>query len=154
MPLPYEWRLQCALRDLRSGKFKVTAAAARKHQVAASTLGKRRRKIHGPRRRRGNHPSSKLSNYAERVLYQWITRLSTEGLAPEPRLVKLKAESLAKVTVSRSWVSRFTKRYPELRSRISKRMDRERLRAEDKEVYGGHFAKVSRLNWLILLTSI
>jgi hypothetical protein len=88
---------------------------------------------------RDTHPkSSSLQNTEEEALRHYIKKLDAQGFAPTLRSVEDMANQLRAARgdkpVGPRWASNFVKREGELKSRLNRQRDRQRVLCSDLEV--------------------
>ena len=85
-----EGRIQCAIQDIKNGKFQKIAPAARAYKIHPNTL---RGRLHGRQFQAElrNH-QHRLSLHQEEVLIGWIESLDIRGAAPRPSRVREMAQ--------------------------------------------------------------
>lgn len=120
-----EGRILLAIQSFQNKEIPTILEAARRFLVPNTTL---QRRIDGhlfrPETRANSH---KLTPEEERSLLRWILSMDTRGSAPRPSMVREMANILlgerSNETVGRNWATSYIKRYPELKSRSSRRYD-------------------------------
>ena len=127
--LPKEERIKLALQALKSSQELSVRRAAVVYKVPETTLRRRRA---GTQSTRDTHPkSSALTKAEEQTLVQYIKKLDAQVLAPTLRCVEDMANQLRAARdakpVGPHWASNFVKREPGLKSRMTRRRDRQRV---------------------------
>jgi len=145
-----EVRIQQALDDLEAGKIKSIREASRVHDVPYSTLAARRT---GRPSRYTSHVSQQIcTEVEEQSLNNWIQRWTAQGFAIRHDLLRLMAEHLIlsrmdenrRRTISthilgKNWTTRFVKRYSNLKTIITKPIERSRQLACTPETFNKWF---------------
>jgi hypothetical protein len=96
------------------------------------------------------NPGYKLSEFQENVLIGWIVSLDVRGAAPKRYRVREMAEIILQQNstlsphVGKNWVTEFTKRRPEIKSRFARKISRQRALCEDPKVISPFFEKLQR----------
>jgi hypothetical protein len=125
-----ERRLQQALNDLHTQKFKSIRAAAKAYDVPRSTLGTR---FNGtPTRRVARVSQQLLSTEQEELLVQWILDLEKQGHPVTHPQVREMAELVSELSggpdiVGVNWVARFIHRHPQIRTKVGVKIDHKRV---------------------------
>ena len=127
--LSYEERVFLALDKIRCDPKISERRAAVMYNVKRTTLRDRR---DGKSSRRDTHPnSSKLQKLEEDVLVQTIRKLGERGFAPTLSYVKDMANQLLAARgggqVGENWVTTFIRRKPELKSKLTRQRDLQRV---------------------------
>ena len=141
-----EGRIILAIQAFQNKEVPTIREAARRFQVPNTTL---QRRIDGhPFRTETRADSHKLTPEEEKALLQWILSMDTRGSAPRPSMVREMANILlgerSNQTVGRNWATSYIKRYPELKSRSSRRYDYKRALCEDPRIIMPWFELVRR----------
>lgn len=123
--------------------------------IPASTLNDR---FNGRKNRQEAHQSQqKLSPVIEKSLKKWIQDMDDAGFPPRVDLLRGMASALAQniaeedkldltaAIIGRNWVSRFLDRHPDLASKYSTQLDRQRQNASNPVTLRDYFNKHSRL---------
>jgi len=142
-----EGRIALALQAYQQGQFSSIQAATRVYSIPHTTLTRR---LEGTTSRSDfTHPNRKLTQTEEAALIKWILSLDTRGVPPTQALVQQMAElllrervqnaSIKETTIGQNWVYRFVTRYPEIKSRYSRKYDYKRAKCEDPEVIRAWF---------------
>jgi hypothetical protein len=140
------------LQSLLSKKTQVRSIreAARVYNVPESTL---RNRLRGRVAQRGSrNVNRKLRDSEETALIQWIESMEKRGFAPHIIDVKRMAEALllkrgshaSQAPIGRHWVYRFLEKHPQLRTRLSRKLDSQRARCEDPELFKAWFQRVQQ----------
>ena len=145
-----EGRLQCALNDLKNQKISNPRQAALIYNLPPQTLRDRLKGLQSQPELR-NH-KSRLSVRQEDALIAWIVSLDIRGAAPRHFQVRemaniiLGADSVAPPKpVGKNWVTEFTKRRPEIKSRFARKINRQRALCEDPKVIGAFFDELQKV---------
>jgi len=131
--------------------------AAERFSVPYSTL-------HGRLRGSGTRVQGQVNMQAltpmeEKAIVRWCSRLDEWGHPARLPVVKAMAEALVQRRekerrIGKHWLSRFLKRQPELVSKVSTRLDRQRALASDSRIISDYFQKVSPAFPMIMLLFI
>jgi transcriptional regulator with XRE-family HTH domain len=141
-----EAAIQRALRELRRQpkKSRNIAAVARKNGVERTTLSDR---FHNKSKARTYSKRRRLNAAEERVVLDWIAKLSYRGFAPDSRLIRQIASRVSGQEVGQCWVPRFCKRYPDdVIHLLAKRIDKSRIRATTEDDIRSWLESVSLLD--------
>ena len=126
-----ETRAQRAIESFGLGHFVSLRSAALALEVPVSTV------YHRVAGRPSNAHKSKnqlaLLAEEEKVLIEWIFQLHRLGVPARPSRVRGMAEHIRRTRtgadvppLGKNWVTKFTKRHPEIKSVIGARLDKER----------------------------
>ena len=143
-----ENNLQLAMRAYRKGKASSMRAMAEKYGIPYSTL---RDRLNGAQDRKSSRePMQLFTKQEEKAIVRWCNHLDDWGFPPKLTLVKQMAEHLiqkraGQQTLGKHWLKRFLDRNPELASRFSSRLDRQRALASNPAVLRDYFTKVGLL---------
>ena len=134
-------RIKLALQAIRGPQNLSMQRASITYRVPRTTL---RRKHNQKTLLRDTHPkSSNLKKTEEGALIHYIKKLDAQGFAPTLRCVEDMANQLRAARgakpVSPRWASNFVKRKPELKSRLTRQRDRQRVFCSDPGVIGPWF---------------
>jgi hypothetical protein len=134
--LSKEERIKEALQAITSPQKLSLRRAVAAYNVPETTLRRRRA---GKMSQRDTHPkSSSLQNTEEEALRHYIKKLDAQGFAPTLRSVEDMANQLRAARgdkpVGPRWASNFVKREGELKSRLNRQRDRQRVLCSDLEV--------------------
>ena len=148
MTSPFESRIAAALEDLAGPSKPSLRAVEKKHGVSRRTL--KRCLNGGVSKQIARSAQQLLTIEQENSLVAWILALETEGHAPTHGTVRQMAAQIVRVSggpeqVGRKWLSRFLTRHPELRSKIGKNIEVERIQntnSEDISTWFSHFRRV------------
>jgi Tc5 transposase DNA-binding domain len=139
-----ETKLELALADLcqqLKPNFKGTAIL---HNVNRTTL---RRRFLGHQQSILNsrsETSRRLSNDMEKILIDFINRLTEHSLPPTSQIVKNIAEELCNMSVGKNWVGQFTHRHKgQLHAGYLRSIDSKRLNAENEILIQKFYDQVS-----------
>jgi Tc5 transposase DNA-binding domain len=145
-----EARIKRALEDLETGKIRYIREASRVHDVPYSTLASRRT---GRPSRYTSHIQQQIcTEVEERSLNNWIQRWTAQGFTVRHDLLRMMAEHLIlscmdenrRRTISthilgKNWTTRFVKRYSNLKTIITKPIERSRQLACTTESFNKWF---------------
>ena len=156
-----EAQIQRALKALESGKYTTLGEAAIAFKVPKSTLGHRRT---GRQTRRKAHEKEQLLSAAsEEAIVKWILKLDSWGFPPrldrlwekinvlakaEKEAQQAQAEGSARLVydhIGQNWITQFLDRHPELAARYARRIDRQRVHANNPLSIKDHFRKLAAL---------
>jgi len=131
--LSREDRINLAIKAIKSDTSLSTKRAAAIYGVPRSTLRTRRA---GTTSRRDSQPnSSKLTKYEEEAIVQCIQKLDARGFAPTLGYVRDMANQLLAVRdggqVGEKWASNLVRRKSQLKSRLTRQRDRQRVLCSD-----------------------
>jgi hypothetical protein len=143
-----EGQLLIAIEAIRRNPKLSLRSAAAIYQVPYTTL--RARKAGQPSRRDIPANSRKLTNSEESAIVQYILDLDSRAFSPRLSEVEDMANLLlatrnasdasdASLRVGPSWTARFIKRQPQLRTRLNRRIDYQRVQCEDPVQYNAWF---------------
>lgn len=144
-----EGRIQCAIQDIKNKKYVKIAPAARHYNIHPNTLAGRLRGLQ-PQAELRNH-QHRLSLAQENVLIAWIVSLDIRGAPPRPSRVREMAEIILKeydpacAPIGRNWVTGFTKRCPDIKTRMARKISRQRAVCEDPKVIGPFFQELEKI---------
>lgn len=134
-----EGRIQLTISALKKGDIQNVRRAAEVYNIPKSTLHNR---VNGQLFRvdlRAN--SHRLSETQEETLVKWIVSRDTRGAAPrqaqvyEMANIILQADNPSGYTpVGKNWVTNFTNRRPELKSRFARKYNYQQAKCEDPKV--------------------
>ena len=145
-----EGQLLLAIAAIQKDPNLSNRAAAKIYSVPESTLRTRRQGISSRRDITAN--SRKLTNSEESALIQYIIDLDLRAFPPRLSAIEdmanqllatrnaLDASDLQRVGVN--WASNFVKRQPQLRTRLNRRIDYQRVQNEDPKQYSEWFQLV------------
>jgi hypothetical protein len=136
-----------AIADLESrepGEQYTLREVAEKWGVNRSTLGRRWRRVTGPREVKHAHQQA-LSPQEELELVRYIEGLTKRGLPPTREMIQNFSSAVAYQQLSESWVTRFIHRHKlELISKWASAMDRTRHLADSESKYRLYFELLSQ----------
>jgi hypothetical protein len=119
-----EGRIQCAINDLKNKKIPNPRQAALIYNLPPQTLYDRLKGLQSQAELR-NH-RHRLSLRQEKVLVAWIVSLDIRGAPPRHFQVRDMAQIILEADsstppqpVRKNWVTEFTKRCPEIKSRFA-----------------------------------
>ena len=141
-----EGRILLAISALQSNQISSIRTAAALFEVPKTTLIRR---LQGIPSRQDTIPIQRnLSPIDEEVLIQKILELDKQGHAPSVAKVKEFANIISKSRggqgVGTNWTTKFIKRCPQLKTKMSKRLDYQRARCEDNQTITQWFELVRR----------
>ena len=140
-----EERIQKALEAFRSGQEPSLRAAAESYGILKTTLCNRYNNQTGTRQE-ANRQRQLLSPAQEDVVVAWIQKLDDWGFPPRLDMVRGMAEMLARPQpIGKHWLSRFLNRHPELSSKYSEQLNRQRALAGNPKVLNDYFRKLRHL---------
>jgi hypothetical protein len=147
--------IQLAIKDYYKTLEPSIRASAEKFSIPWSTL---RDRLRGAQSRRESHRHQQLlTEYEEKSIVQWCERMDDWGFPLRLSLVKEMAAYLVSKRASgrklgRHWLTRFLDRNPELSSRFTGRIERQRAFANNPRLLKDYFDKVL-LNPLVAIFS-
>jgi hypothetical protein len=139
----YELRLQQALKQLSLDPTLSIPKAAGRYAVAVRTL--RDRKNKGRQNPKNAHIHECLLNPAqEQALVKWACFQDDRGIPPRLDLLKDKAQAILQEgkpekALGKRWMDRFIRRHPDLQTKFSQRLERQRSVASNPKVLEHHF---------------
>ena len=143
-----EERLTIAMAGYRSGEWKSAYQAAKEMKVSKDTLGQR---LLGKKSRtEAREAQQKLTKAEEKVLAEWITRLTATGHPARHEFIHEMAEEIRRkrteeidsfqlTSLGSSWVQQFLKRQPHLQTVISHSIEASCVKEVTKEVVVSFF---------------
>ena len=140
-----EANIQKAINHYRHSDEPSIRASAEKHGLAYSTL---RGRLQGRVSREIGHLKLQvLTEYEEKSIVRWCERLDEWGHPARMALVKSMAEAIVARQIKdralgKNWITRFLSRHPNLATKLSTRLDRQRALANDPVVFKDYFNKV------------
>ncbi|RYN85670.1 hypothetical protein AA0119_g13236 [Alternaria tenuissima] len=138
---PYEDRVILAIQAIREDASLSERRAAAIYNVRRSTLHDRRAGTTSRRDSQVN--SSRLTKYEENTLVQYIRKLDARGFAPTLSYVREMANQLLAVRgggqVGERWASNLVHRKPELKARLTRQRNRQRVLCSDPAVISPWF---------------
>ena len=134
-----EGRIECAINDLKNGKICKVQEASRIYNVPPSTLRDRMKGHQSqPELRNQNH---RISLLQEEALIAWIVSLDICGAAPRPFQVREMAQiildaatSTPSLPIGNNWVTEFTKRRLEIKTRFAWKINCQGALCEDPRI--------------------
>ena len=129
-------------------------AMAEKYGVPYSTL---RDRLNGAQDRQSSRgPMQLFTKQEEKAMVRWCNHLDDWGFPPKLTLVKQMAAGLiqkraGEQKLGKHWLKRFLDRNPELASRFSSRLDRQRALASNPAVLRDYSSKVGILTVFFVL---
>jgi len=140
-----EATLQKAINHYRHSDKPSICASAEKHGVAYSTL---RGRLQGKVSREVGHLKLQvLTQYEEKSIVRWCECLDEWGHPAWMALVKSMAEAIVARRIKdralgKNWITRFLNRHPNLATKLSTHLDRQRALANDPVVFKDYLNKV------------
>ena len=135
-----------ALSAIQNKSVSSVQHAASVYNVPRTTL--RYRRAGRPARRDCQPNSKRLTKLEEEVIVAHILELDSRGFAPTLSTVRDMADQLLTArgagNVGIKWPNNFVKRQPELRVRLTRQQDRQRVLCEDPEVIRPWFELLHR----------
>lgn len=144
--MPNEANLINALEALKRNPKLTIRRAAKIYNISHITLGRRQ---HGTQSRRDITANSrKLINSEEEAIVRYIIDLDSRSFPPRKSSVEEMANRLLALRgggrVGKNWVSNFVQRQPRIQTRLTRRIDYQRVQCEDPDIYRAWFALVQR----------
>jgi ribosome recycling factor len=136
MAVPNETSLSEAVHDLQTRKFTSIRAAARFHHVDRVTL---QRRLQGGLSHKQQHKQRLLlSEEQEKLLKSWILDSEAAGHPPTHGYIRelvglLSRQAGGPSTIGHNWIQRFIKRHPDIKSKVGKKIEAERVRNTSPE---------------------
>ena len=140
-----ESNIQLAMRAFWKSEKPSMREMATKYGIPYSTL---RDRLNGAQDRKKSHEHMQLfTEQEEKAVVRWCKSLDDWGFPPKLTLVKQMAGHLMKNRASgqklgKHWLKQFLNPNPELASRFSSRLDRQRALASNPAVLRDYFTKV------------
>lgn len=139
-----EAKLRRAKQAYLNGEVPSIRQAASQFDVAYTTLLDR---LKGAKPRQLAHAEEQLlSPAAEEVLVRYIKLCDEWGHPLKVKYVKAYATALlpkgSELKIGQHWITRFLNRHPEISSKFSQRLDRQRRNAENPAIIKDYFRKV------------
>lgn len=134
-----------ALKDYQNSTKPSMRASAEKFSIPWTTL---RDRLNGAQNRRESHRQQQiLTPYEEETIVKWCARMDDWGFPMRLGLVKEMAGYLVKKreigrTLGKHWLARFLERNPELASKFTMRLDRQRAYADNPTILKDYFEQV------------
>jgi len=137
-----ELRLQQAVDGYQSGQYSSIRAAAAANDVPHNTL--QRRLQGGLSRSLAREQQQLLSNEQEHLLKSWIIDLERQGHAPTFATVRELVIVVSKASggpekIGHNWIPRFLQRHPEIRSKVGKKIQAQRIDCTTPEILEAWF---------------
>jgi hypothetical protein len=152
-----------ALQALKDGVFSSIGEAATAFNLPKSSLAHRRNSRQT--RQQAHEGDQIISPAAEKAIVKWILKLDDYGFPSrldrlwqmvEKRAVEERAALKARYkaeggknkvhdTIGNNWITQFLNRHPELASKMAKRMDRQRVFANNLTTIADHFKKLGKV---------
>jgi hypothetical protein len=144
-----EGRIECAILDSKNQKIRNPRQAALHYNLPPQTL-RDRLKGHQSKPEQRNH-NHRLSKLQEEALIAWIVSLDIRGAPPRPFQVREMAQiildaktSAPSLPIGKNWVTEFTKRRPEVKTRFARKINRQRALCEDPRIIGQWFDELQK----------
>ena len=143
-----EGRLALAVNSLTKNQLKSCRQAAGVFGVPETTL---RRRLQGVPQQQGSRSKNRLlQEYEEERLINWVLSLERRGFPPYIIDIKRMAQTLlarrgpngATRIVGVNWAYTFLKGHPDLKTRLSRRRDAQRVKQEDPRIIRPWFERV------------
>src|SRR5689334_418095 len=132
-----------ALNDLKSQEVPNIKATAEKWKVDRATLSKKFNGKTRPQHDADHLYKCKLSPPQEKVLVDYINKLSVRGIPPVVQMIRNFAYDVAKVQVGKNWPRNFINRHKDqLDSGFLKTMELCRKKADNPRTYALYFELV------------
>jgi len=135
-----------ALRDLETGKETSIRSAAAAYGLKYETLRDRKR---GAKNRLESHEDQQhLTIQEEEAIKEWIARIDDHGWPPCTEYVRqmalgfIRSHGIRNPKIGRNWITRFLDRHPDLASRFTNRIDKQRAFADNPAILRDFFNKV------------
>jgi hypothetical protein len=141
--------MQNALADIRNGVAKATAAA--RHGIPRTTL---RNRVSGSQHHKTAHSNmQRLSTEQEKRLANWILQQEALNYAPTHAQVRVIATDVLKRAgddepLGKKWTTHFLNRHPELKTKLGRRTDWERINAATPENITRLFNLYETVSWI------
>lgn len=149
MPIYTEQDIKNALQDIQNGVS--VHQATRRHGVPRGTI---RGRINGAQPHQQAHSNQlRLSEIQEEQLKNWILRQEALGYAPTHAQVRAIASSILHYqgttsSLGKKWTTHFLQRYPELKTKLGRRTDWERIKAATPEGIKSLFDLYETVTWI------
>lgn len=149
--LPYEERIQMALRALRTGQEPNVPAASESFEVKQRTLY---RHFAGTTKNtvEAHEGQQQLTNQEEKAIVKWCFCQDDIGFLPRLDMLKDMAVCLERKRtgsepppIGKNWMSRFLKRHSDLALKLSTQLERQHTYANDPQILQLYFGKLGRL---------
>ena len=135
-----------ALNDLETGAQPSIRAAAEHYGLKYETLRDRKR---GAKNRVEAHEDQQNLTYSEEeAIKEWIAKVDAFGWPPRVEYVRemalgfIRSHGIRNPTLGKNWMSRFLDRHPDLASRFTDRLDKQRAFASNPVIIRDFFKKV------------
>jgi hypothetical protein len=145
-------RIAKAIGDIRSGVCTDYSEAAEKWGVDRTTISKRIRGLTKSRKDADSFYRQCLTDTQERLLIDYINKLTDRGMPPTSHIVKNLAEEIRGGAVGKSWTERFVKCHQDkLKSLYLRNIDNIQVAAEYAPMFILFFSVVCNFTALVLL---
>ena len=141
-----ELLITAALRDLEMGEKPSIRAAAEHYGLKYETLRDRKR---GTKTRLESHEDQQnLTIAEEEAIEEWIAKVDGFGWPPRIEYVRhmaigfIRSHGIRNPKIGGHWITRFLDRHPDLASRFTNRLDKQRAFANNPEVLLDFFKQV------------
>jgi hypothetical protein len=145
-----EGRIQLAISAFKKGQIPSICRAAKTFDVPKSTLRGRLNGCQYRIKKRGH--SHRLSPTQEELLVEWILSRDLRGVPPRPAHVEEMANLLLQADnpsgfkpIGKNWVSIFTNRREEIKTRYARRYNHSRAQCEDPKIIKWWFDSLQRI---------
>jgi hypothetical protein len=141
-----DFRLQQAIADTQTFSGASLRSIAASNDVDYTTLSRR---LKGQLPRKTAHQRQQLlSSEQEDLLKRWIIDLEQQGHAPSFNTVRelaaiVSAASGGPNKVGKNWIQRFIQRHPEIRSKVGKKIQSQRVDSTSPEALAACFQPMS-----------
>jgi len=146
-----EARINAAIRALKEGRQESIGAAAEAFDIPKSTLYYR---YTGERTSRhlAQVDNQLISDLEEKAIVAWCKEQDNCGFPPRLDMVKSMALFLYKKrtgdkgkSLGKNWITRFLDRHPDMATKFSTKLDRQRAHASCPRLLRDYFSKLSRI---------
>jgi hypothetical protein len=141
-----------ALRDIETGKERSIRAAAERYGLSYETLRDRKR---GARSRLASHEDQQcLTAQEELAIKRWILKIDSYGWPPKIDYVRhmalefIRSHGNPSPKLGKNWITRYLDRHPDLASRFTNRLDKQRAFASNPLLLRDFFKKVTGLHYI------
>lgn len=135
-----------ALKDLETGKEPSIRAAAERYGLKYETLRDRKR---GAKNRVEAHEDQQNLTYSEEeAIKEWIAKVDGFGWPPRVEYVRemalgfIRSHGIRNPKLGKNWMTQFLDRHPDLASRFTDRLDKQRAFASNPAILRDSFKKV------------
>ena len=138
--------IAAALHDIETGKKPSIRAAVEHYGLKYETLCDRKR---GAQNRFASHEDQQnLTIVEEQAIKDWVEKVDGFGWPPRIEYVRhmalgfIRSHGIRNPTLGKNWITRFLDRHPDLASRFTNRLDKQRAYANNPEILLDFFKKV------------